>query len=449
MNRSIIFGLVIRSAEDYARRAKESPGYMQYVNEGDLGELLFELGNRKKKYRLPHIPNDLEKAVKVLREFLKDDVTKISLVLHRYFPDKFFFYRTSGLEEEIFNGLTFLMLRGFEFDFDKVGEKGVDKYLQFNKALVELAHGLWPNERDHQILIEGFLYEGLGLLFRSDRNYRRYWLGMSYPEYFDDLDNQTETTWSARKDMQAGDLVFIYRTSPVSSITDVFEIKNEPYFDPYGAWNGFWVKIKKLCDFPNIRLNEMKKHSVLGEWGLVRKNFLGVVSSPVPYRFYNELIDKIPKNAREKHGIEKERLPLFGGRGEYVSEFDFEDNVVTPMLKRLNLRFKRQYPVKIQVGTQCHPGRVDFFVEDDKGPLTLFEDKFKITNNDDLNAAIEQARSYALFLGLPSFVVASPEGMWVHSLERNIVTLEMKIEPSEFSTKHSEMKELLIKIANE
>jgi hypothetical protein len=62
---------------------------------------------------------------------------------------------------------------------------------------------------------------------------------------------------------------------------------------------------------------------------------------------------------------------------------------------------------------------VDFLVSNDEGPVTLFEDKLRIISDEDLKPAVRQAKSYALLLGLSSFVVAAPEGMWLYALDRN------------------------------
>ena len=75
----------------------------------------------------------------------------------------------------------------------------------------------------------------------------------------------------------------------------------------------------------------------------------------------------------------------------------------------------------------------------ERGPVTLFENKFRIINDEkDLQPAVDQAKSYALILGLPSFVVASPEGMWLYSLEWNKETLVKKVSADEISSQAQE-----------
>jgi len=88
-------------------------------------------------------------------------------------------------------------------------------------------------------------------------------------------------------------------------------------------------------------------------------------------------------------------------------------------MKQWGFEYRRQHPCHFRVGSQYTRGRVDFYVRDERGLLTLFENKLRILKDEELRPAVEQAKSYALLLGSPSFVVASPEGMWLYSLERN------------------------------
>ncbi|MDP6361446.1 MAG: hypothetical protein QF473_40425, partial [Planctomycetota bacterium] len=132
--------------------------------------------------------------------------------------------------------------------------------------------------------------------------------------------------------------------------------------------------------------------------------------------------------------------------GEFHSEEQFEDQVIEPLIQRWAFRFKRQHPCRVQIGRQRHVGRVDFLVSDQTGDITLFENKFRIINEIHLSEAIDQAKSYALFLGLPSFVVAAPEGIWVYSLKRNEERLEMHVEGDELGSKEDELRSKLLSL---
>lgn len=82
----------------------------------------------------------------------------------------------------------------------------------------------------------------------------------------------------------------------------------------------------------------------------------------------------------------------------------------------------------------------------------MFENKLKILHDkgeEDLQQAMEQGKSYALMLGLPSFVVASPEGLWIYSLQRNTETLEKHIPLEELDAREEDARRLLLKLRAE
>jgi hypothetical protein len=114
-------------------------------------------------------------------------------------------------------------------------------------------------------------------------------------------------------------------------------------------------------------------------------------------------------------------------------------------MKQWGVRYKRQHRCLFRIGSQYRPCKVDFYVSDKEGPLTLFENKFRILSDKDLKSAVDQAKSYALLLGLPSFVVASPEGMWVYALDRNQEKLASQPSAGE-GNREEEIKSLLLRL---
>jgi hypothetical protein len=138
--------------------------------------------------------------------------------------------------------------------------------------------------------------------------------------------------------------------------------------------------------------------------------------------------------------------PEYSGR--FGLEADFEKRVIVPLLKnRWQFKYKAQYTRPVWIGSQEHQLRVDFLISDDEGPVTLFEDKLRVISDEDLEPAVGQAKSYALLLGLPSFVVASPEGMWLYALDGD---RERLVEPisqlKARSQQEAEFRELLLKL---
>ena len=394
----------------------------------DLNAQMLELYTRREGsciYPPSDLPRNADRMVAQLRKLYRDDVSKVSLVLHHHFPDKFLFYRVSRLEEEIFQGFEYFadIVEELDFDFEKVRRAGFEQYLAVNESLLALGRRVWPNVKNLQFRLECFVYDNLAQLFLETSDYNRYWICNTQYEYWKDrneFESDADKTieWSGRKDMRAGDIVFLYCSAPVKAVTDVYEVVEDPVFDPGGAWDGFWVTFAHLCEIPgHIPFGKMRKDPVLGQWSVVRRNFQGVVTEAVPHACYNRFIDFIPQDTRKEFGFSSEPVADIGSSGQFTSEEEFEDAVVEPILKKWGLQYRRQSPCKCYFGTQRITGYVDFLVENQAGDLTLFEDKLKILSPEQLQAAVNQARSYALMLGLPSFVVASPEGMKLYSLE--------------------------------
>ena len=410
-------------------------------------DALWELNNRRAVEPPSSVPEDREKAVAHVREHFKDDVTNTSLVLNHLFPDDFFFYRVSSLEDGIFQGLSHLseVIPLFRFDLDGIGRKGFDKYLELNDAMREYASRIWPDTdaRDRQRRINYYLYQGLGDLFTVKTDYNRYWLFVTNVDF--EPDGGT-VTWSGRKEMQRGDIVFMYRTSPVKAVVHLLKVTDDPSFDPWGGWQGFWVDLEHLAEIPPVGFSTMRSDPVLGQWSSVRKQFTGSITDPVPHSVYNRLLELIPRQLCSDLSLEPEALSELPDSGSYTCEADFEEKVVSPLLRRWSFKYQYQYPCRFYVGSQASACRVDYYVTDEIGPVTLFEDKYKIVSPESLDEAMRQGKSYALMFGLPSFVVCAPEGIWVYSLDRNVESLEFhcSLQDLEDQKTHESVRSLLL-----
>ncbi len=338
------------------------------------------------------------------------------------------------------------MVPDFAFTFSRVGRTGFDRYLKINTTLLWFFNEVHLELGNPQTRIAWFLYEGLGRLLTEKSDYNRYWVMATRPEHFQSLDSDDELEWSGRKEMQEGDLVFMYRTAPRMAITDVLEVAGEPFFDPWAGWDGFWVNLRRVCRIEDVPFSTLRDDPVLGSWGVVRKRFNGVRTEPVPHTIYNRLLQEIPERLRTTHGLKPERTSNIGRSGEFVSEAAFEDQVIEPLLRTWDFGYQRQYRRRFRFGSQDHLGIVDFYVSDGKGPITLFESKFRILDEKDLGEAKEQGRSYALMLGMTSFVVASPEGLWVYSLRRYQEKLEIQIPLDELETRYEDVRSKLLEL---
>lgn len=444
MNRGAVLEWILQDAEANEDQYKEADG----AQDGSYDALLRDLESLGKTEPPASLPATPEKAIPLLRAHYGDKVTPISRVLNHLFPKGYLFYRVSKLEEEIFRGFDFFspVVPEFGFPFPRVGRTGFDRYLEVNSVLLDLFGEAYPDLEDPQARVSWFLYEGLGRLFTEKSDYNRYWVMATRDEHFEALDAEDVLGWAGRKEMQEGDLVFMYRTAPRSAITDVLEVAGEPMFDPWGAWDGFWVNLRRVCRIDDVPFAVLRDDPVLGGWGVVRKRFNGVRTEPVPHSIYNRLLREIPERVREEHGLEPEPTADVGRSGQFASEADFEDQVVEPLLRRWNLGYQRQHRRRFRFGSQNHLGIVDFYVSDGRGAITLFEDKIRVLDEEDLKEAREQGRSYALMLGMPSFVVASPEGMWIYSLYGHEEKLEMHITLDELGNRDEDIRSTLLRL---
>lgn len=443
MNKHILLNLLSNEASKNAERY-----YRNLLRSKRPFEML--VGRRDLPVTLD-VPRDSEKALADTRALLKDYVDVTSFLLNKNFPEQFFYFRPSRLNLEVFAGLDYFWeifepwLPGLTFPWARVTQQGMDAYLLLNQAMFCLARNVWPGVRHPQAQIAYFLYQGLGQLFLEKNDYNRYWIMATSEENFAELDKGS-TTWSGRKEMQPGDLVFFYRMSPRKSITDIFKVLGEPRFSPYWNWE-FEIDIERVCQIPDISFSTLKNDPVLRDAPFVKVQFQGVSTDPLPHRYFNRLLDLIPDLIKSRFDIRPEPVATVSQSGQFAYESDFEEAVIEPLLKRWGFKYTRQHPCRFQVGSSVHNTRVDYYVRDEKGPLTLFEDKLKILDETrDLEPARDQGKSYALMLGLPSFAVASPEGLWVYSLKKNIEHLERHMVWNEVKEQDDQVRALLLKL---
>jgi hypothetical protein len=464
MNGLHILSLLTEDAEKYSKEFYDE----FYKSNPSIEDMLNELNSR----RALNLPNDFYEMINIskadhmqetdlisyLRETFKNNITFISLVLNQLFPERYFFYRVSMLENEIFAGFKFFsdIFEDFNLSFSKIGEgkSSFDNYVQLNNLLHSFADAAWPDIKESKSIqqrIHYFIYQGLGNLFLTRNDYNQYWIMATGERSFKPLDTKPEVVWSGRKEMQEGDIVFMYRQTPRTAITDIFHVYQNPLFDPFGGWKGFWVPLRKITPVKDITMTEMKHDNVLKRWSFVKTSSQGVSTAQMPYFAYNRLLELIDSDIKQKFDLKPEEnsIAVISNDNniiEYKDEKEFEDKVIDPLLRRWGFKHQRQYPCDFVVGSQHHICQVDFLVRDsDNEDIILFEDKIRIANEKELNRAVSQAKSYALQLGLGGFVVASPEGFWIYKLDRNN-EVPLAHMTSDNVTEIEEMKSLILNL---
>jgi hypothetical protein len=328
---------------------------------------------------------------------------------------------------------------GLDLPFHRVGHRAWEQYEAVNERLMSWAHNAWPDEPNAHGCLWQFLLQ-LAFLHLDQNRYNHYWIISSHEQ------PPEEGVWSANEHVKAGDLVVFYSSETDKAITDLYRVQGQPSFRPVSGWSGFWMSIKRAATLENIPFGDLKSDDVLGEWGIVRAHMQGVTIRPIPHRMYNRLLDLFPDDVVGDLGLEHEPLDQKELAGTFGSEREFEQEVVEPLIDRLDFRRRRQKSVRIRIGSSPQTLAVDHLVSDDHGPLTLFENKLQIRDDEELKEARDQAKSYALQLGLPSCIVAAPEGIWVYETVPGDLTQRAELAPSELREREEELRELLIEL---
>lgn len=147
----------------------------------------------------------------------------------------------------------------------------------------------------------------------------------------------------------------------------------------------------------------------------------------------------LPEGLLELLADEAARGLVAGDRFWSPVEERLEDAVLIPLLASQGLGVRRQVACALP-GAQR--GRVDLLVDDGPGgpPLTLVESKRQIRGDDELQRAALQAAAYARALGLGSFVVAAPRGLWLYRCDgagfrclRHLSSLELAAAPEQLA----------------
>jgi hypothetical protein len=447
VNKELLLRWILQDAERHAHYLKpeaDSPAELIEL----LRQELYELNHRSRVSLPKAAPETAEKLLPILREQFRDQVTLVSRVLNHYFPQEYLFYRVSPLEEEIFAAFEFFaeVYPDFNFPFDRVGETGFYRYLVLNEALLQFCRLVWPELPVYQAHAAWLLYMGLGELFREKDHQRRYWLCVenSDPNGGQNGARQSEFELSGHKLMRAGDLIFRYRAAPHRAITTLLHVKHDPYFDPWSAWEGFWAVVEKTAELPPLTLEQLQQDPVIGRWEVVERCLHNVVTAPMPTAVYNQLLSYLPAAALAATDLRPETVGPEPDSGWYVSKDEFGRKVVEPLLHGWAFAFEARYRCQCPLGHQTYPGYIDYLVRDAAGLITLFETRLRLLTEAEQQAAVERARPYALLLGLPTFVVAAPEGLWIYAVQRGEAVLERRFTLDEATASPHVLRNLLL-----
>jgi hypothetical protein len=137
----------------------------------------------------------------------------------------------------------------------------------------------------------------------------------------------------------------------------------------------------------------------------------------------------------------------------YTSEKDIKTKCIEPLLKDWKFSYVSERPCKIRMGRETLEGKIDFYLYDGEGAITIIEDKNTISGEEDLKNARVQARSYCTGLYVfedivvNSFVIASREGLWIYQIKHNVDIPVERVSPKNLKgSKKRQIKDKLLEI---
>ncbi|MBY0346531.1 MAG: hypothetical protein K2P98_06710 [Neisseriaceae bacterium] len=239
----------------------------------------------------------------------------------------------------------------------------------------------------------------------------------------DALTTKSQTNWGGGKDSSPGDIVIMYLLSPRSEIHSIWRAVQpgsvEPFFEYYGT-----CRIAYPIRVPPITLSEIKNDPLLSKLGLVKGNMQGINGRSCPKVYYDRILFLL-----KKKGFDVSSLPQLVNleRDDVIlkNERDVELKILEPLLKELGLYEKEwQRQVKLQVG-RSEKVIPDYLIKVTKNLKSVsadwvWEAKFSITSNKQLEKDFLQAVSYANLVQARGVSLISKEGLWICSTSRQL-----------------------------
>ncbi|MGZ3775203.1 MAG: hypothetical protein ACXVCY_15030 [Pseudobdellovibrionaceae bacterium] len=238
--------------------------------------------------------------------------------------------------------------------------------------------------------------------------------------YLDQIDNSATTYWQGNIDTEAGDIIVMYCLTPRSRIHSIWRATQEgsvePFFSFYSSVHIAFPQVVK-----GLTLNEIKSDPILSQLGLVRQNMQGINGRNISKEFYDRILFLL-KNKGEKiselpqlENIERKNIKI-------RNEKDVEEKILEPLLQELGFKsedWERQVILRVGRKERAIP---DYLVHTRKTAKPrnvsadwVWEAKFSIKGNDQLQKDFEQVFSYAKIVGAEGVSLISKEGLWIVS----------------------------------
>lgn len=218
-----------------------------------------------------------------------------------------------------------------------------------------------------------------------------------YGEYW------TTGFWQSNQETKKGDILVHYETSPISAITCLWIAQTDGVVDPFFHYYSN-TYISSKIDIPHITLKELQADEYFSKHPLIRKKFQGVNGWPMSSEDYSELLRMIKTKGFNTDTLPKLYAPILLKNISIVNERDVETQLLEPLLNSMNWfenkDFIRQLPIHAGRGHRIFLDYALHYVNkpNDEKAKVLIEAKQYMKNNQEIEKAFLQARSYACLL---------------------------------------------------
>lgn len=209
--------------------------------------------------------------------------------------------------------------------------------------------------------------------------------------------------WQSNPETKKGDILVHYETSPISAITCFWIAQTDGVIDPFFQYYSN-TYISGRINIPHITLKELQADEYFSKHPLIRKKFQGVNGWSMSSEDYTELLRMIKAKGFDIDTLPKLYAPVLSKNISIFHERDVEIQLLEPLLNSMdwyeNKNFIRQIPIHAGRGHRIFP---DYALHYDNKPdyeraKVLIEAKLYMKNNQEIEEAFLQARSYAYLL---------------------------------------------------
>lgn len=227
------------------------------------------------------------------------------------------------------------------------------------------------------------------------------------------------TFWQSNPETKKGDILVHYETSPISAITCIWIAQTDGIIDPFFHYYSN-TYIGNKIDIHHITLKELQTDDYFSKHPLIRKKFQGVNGWPLSSDDYSELLRMIKAKGFDTDSLPKLYAPALPKNVSIVNERDVETQLLEYYLNKMgwheNKDFIRQLPLHAGRGHRIYP---DYALHYDNKPdyeqaKVLIEAKLNMKNNQEIEEAFKQARSYANILESSIIVLCDKQCLIVY-----------------------------------